>query len=68
MALIFWCKTEVLPERARTGKQQQQDDTSVLLVVGLRHDEYDSYDPEYYDHNDPEYVDFSENEIGKHVD
>ena len=40
----------------------------MLLVVGLRHDEYDSYDPEYYDHNDPEYVDFSENEIGKHVD
>ena len=54
----------VLPERVRGGKRVVED-TSHLLVVGLTHKEFDSYDPADYDHNDQDYLDFSLNIIGK---
>ena len=36
-----------------------------MLIIGLKHNEFDSYDPEEYDHNDFDYIDISQNEIGK---
>ena len=56
-----------LPERARTGKQVSGDTSKNLLIIGLKHNEFDSYDPEEYDHNDQDYIDVSPNEIGKIV-
>ena len=41
------------------------EDTSHLIVVGLKHNDFDTYDPEEYDHNDPNYLDVTANEIGK---
>merc|ERR1739842_118892 len=52
-----------LPERARTGKLVIEESSSNLLIIGLKHNEFDSYDPEEYDHNDPDYVDAHPNEI-----
>merc|ERR1739842_202453 len=52
-----------LPERARTGKLVIEESSSNLLIIGLKHNEFDSYDPEEYDHNDPDYVDAYQNEI-----
>ena len=40
------------------------EDTSHLIVVGLKHNDFDTYDPEEYDHNDPDYLDVTANEIG----
>ena len=54
----------VLPERVRGGKRVEED-TSHLVVVGLRHQQFDSYDPADYDHNDQDYLDFSLNLIGR---
>jgi len=34
-----------------------------LIIVGLRHNDFDTYDPEEYDHNDPDYLDVTANEI-----
>ena len=53
----------VLPERVRGGKRVLED-TSHLLVLGLTHQQFDSYDPADYDHNDLDYPDFSLNIIG----
>ena len=55
--------TSVLPDQARAGRLVTED-TSDLLVVGLRRDQFDSYDPGEYDHNSPDYLDFSLNLIG----
>lgn len=52
----------VLPTRARAGKLVGED-TSHLLVLGLRHQQFDSYDPADYDHNSPDYPDFTLNII-----
>ena len=60
----IFCFVE-LPERARTGKLVIEESSSNLLIIGLKHNEFDSYDPEEYDHNDPDYVDAHPNEIGK---
>ena len=38
-----------------------------MIIVGLRHNDFDTYDPEEYDHNDPDYLDVTANEIGKHI-
>ena len=54
-----------LPERARTGKLVIEESSKNLLIIGLKHNEFDSYDPEEYDHNDPDYIDVSQNEIGE---
>ena len=54
-----------LPERARTGKLVIEESSKNLLIIGLKHNEFDSYDPEEYDHNDPDYIDVSPNEIGE---
>lgn len=54
-----------LPERARTGKVVSEKSSKNLLIIGLKHNDFDSYDPEEYDHNDPDYIDVSQNEIGK---
>ena len=35
-----------------------------LLVIGLKHNEFDTYDPEYYDHNNFDYIEEADNEIG----
>merc|ERR1712106_394042 len=56
-----------LPERSRKAKLVLEEDPDFLLI-GLTHNEDDSYDPEYYDHNSEDYIDsmdgdFSENEI-----
>merc|ERR1712106_723762 len=56
-----------LPERSRKAKLVLEEDPDILLI-GLTHNEDDSYDPEYYDHNSEDYIDsmegdFSENEI-----
>ena len=53
------------PERARTGKLVIEENSKNLLIIGLKHNEFDSYDPEEYDHNDPDYIDVSPNEIGE---
>ena len=39
-----------------------------LLLIGLKHNEFDTYDPEYYDHNNFDYIEETENEIGKDQD
>ena len=53
-------------ERQRVGKVvTEEGDTSHLIVIGLKHNEFDSYDPAEYDHNDPDYLDFSLNFIGQ---
>ena len=60
----------VLPERVRGGKrvgEGEGEDTSHLLLLGLRHQQFDSYDPADYDHNDQDYPDFSLNLIGMFV-
>ena len=57
----------VLPERVRGGKrvgEGEGEGTSHLLVVGLTHKEFDSYDPAEYDHNELDYSDFTLNIIG----
>ena len=55
----------VLPERVRGGKRVGEGEgTSHLLVVGLTHKEFDSYDPAEYDHNELDYPDFTLNIIG----
>ena len=54
----------VLPERVRGGKRVEES-SSDLLIVGLRHQQFDSYDPADYDHNDQDYLDFSLNLIGR---
>ena len=56
----------VLPTRARAGKLVGED-TSHLLVLGLRHQQFDSYDPADYDHNSPDYPDFTLNIIGNNA-
>ena len=43
------------------------EDTSHLLVLGLRHQQFDSYDPADYDHNSPDYPDFTLNIIGNNA-
>lgn len=54
-----------LPERARTGKLVSEESSKNLLIIGLKHNEFDTYDPEEYDHNDTDYIDVSPNGIGK---
>ena len=54
-----------LPERARTGKLVIEESSKNLLIIGLKHNEFDSYDPGEYDHNDPDFIDVHPNEIGK---
>ena len=39
-----------------------------LLLIGLKHNEFDTYDPEYYDHNNFDYIEEADNEIGKEQD
>jgi len=52
----------VLPERVRGGKRvEEEEDSSHLVVLGLRHQQFDSYDPADYEHNDQDYLDFSLN-------
>ena len=41
-------------------------DTSNLLVIGLKHDEFDTYDPDNYDHNDMDYLDLDNKIEGKY--
>merc|ERR1712066_184841 len=54
-----------LPERARTGKLVFEESSKNLLIIGLKHNEFDSYDPGEYDHNSPDYIDDHPNEIAQ---
>ena len=50
----------------RSGKDIKDMDTTNLLVIGLKHDEFDTYDPENYDHNDVDYLDLDNKIEGKY--
>ena len=62
--LTICCLLSELPERSRSGKLVREE--RPLLTIGLKHTEFDSYDPGNYDHNAEDYqeLDFADNEIG----